>query len=214
MAKVGEPQERTRTLLYIPIIHTRIDMGALGESVQRLNVRKLGRTRWRQAVDLVDQMWTEIEHGLESWTLSYDRVRIYQDGLSLCGCELRIVTELAKAGSRNHRLLLRLKDKGATIMGTESPELLVEEHRFMTQVLAPGDTRDAARAEARQKALSRSLIERRDQYIAARINKTLQGGETGILFLGMLHSVAGRLDRDIQVTYPIHRPPEVGARKQ
>jgi DNA-binding response OmpR family regulator len=40
--------------------------------------------------------------------------------LPVCGRDLEIVAELAKAGSRNHPLLLRLKGRGALLMGTES----------------------------------------------------------------------------------------------
>jgi hypothetical protein len=48
------------------------------------------------------------------------------------------------------------------------------------------------------------LLKRRDQYIARRINDTLLAGETGLIFLGMLHSVRSWLDKDIRVVYPIH----------
>jgi len=50
------------------------------------------------------------------------------------------------------------------------------------------------------------LLKRRDQYIARRINDTLLAGETGLIFLGMLHSVRSWLDKDIRIVYPIHQP--------
>ena len=206
MARGAEPPRPVRILIYIPIIHGQADMGALGESVRQVKVRKLGRRGWEQNLNLIGRMWTEIEQALERWTVSCERVRVYQDGLPDCGRELEIVTELAKAGSRNHQLLLRLKEKGATIMGTESSELLVEEYQLVKQALASRDPLQGARMEASQKALSVSLLKRRDQYIADRINRTLYPGETGILFLGMLHAVAHLLPRDIHVIYPIHRP--------
>ena len=74
---------------------------------------------------MVDRLWTQIEQTLEGMAIFYERVRVYQDGLPVCGHELEIVSELAKAGSRNHQLLLELKEKGATTMGSESSELLV-----------------------------------------------------------------------------------------
>ena len=49
-----------------------------------------------------------------------------------------------------------------------------------------------------------SLLVRRDQYIANRINRSLSAGETGILFLGMLHAVERYLDPDIRVVHPVH----------
>ena len=202
----ARPESPVRSLIYIPIIHGQADMGALGTSVQQVKVRKLGRRGWEQNLNLIEVMWREIEQAVDGWTFAYERVRVYQDGLPDCGREIAIVTALAKAGSRNHQLLLRLKEKGATIMGTESSELLVEEYRLVKEVLASRDPAQAVRVEARQKALGLSLLKRRDQYIADRINRTLCPGETGILFLGMLHAVAHLLPHDIPVTYPVHRP--------
>jgi len=188
----------TRRLLHVPIIHNQADMGALGEAFKRALVSRLGDQWWRLNVDLVDQVWTAIEQALSTLNLRYELVRIYQDGLAVCGHELRIVTELARAGSRNHRLLLRLHQRGATIMGTESAELLVEEYQLARQLLAdspPAEDKDAA-----EQALARSLLKRRDEFIAARINATLKPRETGIVFLGLLHSLQDKLAEDIKVT--------------
>jgi Na+/phosphate symporter len=97
--------------------------------------------------------------------------------------------------------------KGATLMGTESPDLLLEEYRLVQQILAAENPEEAARIEARHEARSRCLLGRRDQYIARRLNESLRAGETGLLFLGMLHSLDSRLAKDIRVSYPIRRPP-------
>jgi hypothetical protein len=51
--------------------------------------------------------------------------------------------------------------------------------------------------------LSAALLAQRDQFIARRINDTLKAGETGILFLGLLHAVERYLDRDIRVIRPL-----------
>ncbi len=181
-------------------------MGALSEPIQRLKVRWLGRKAWARNVSLVDKFWDQIEQAIESLALPYERVRLYQDGLPVCGREIEIVRELAKAGSRNHRLLLRLKERGAKLMGTESSELLVEEYQLVKDVFASGKPEVAARGEARRNALRDSLLKRRDQSIARRINDTLLAGETGLIFLGILHSVGPWFDRDIRVVYPIHQP--------
>ena len=68
-------------------------------------------------------------------------MRVYQDGLAVCGHEQKIVSELAGAGNRNHALLLKLQAQGATLMGTESPELLVEEYQLATVAFASGVSR-------------------------------------------------------------------------
>ncbi|MBU4121499.1 MAG: hypothetical protein KKA48_08105, partial [Proteobacteria bacterium] len=139
--------------------------------------------------------------------------RIYQDGLPICGKELDIVTELAKKGSPNHQILVRLMEKGATVMGTESAELLIEEYHLIKRILETGDVKDAIAIEIRQKAASDLLLKKRDEFIAARIDQTLQPGETGILFLGMLHNLAGLLPEDINVCYPINRPLDKGGKQ-
>ena len=196
----------SRTLLYIPIVHTQADMGALAHSVQRMTVRTLGRQAWSRNVDVVDQLWDDIRATVQGWKLSWTRVRLYQDGLPVCGRESDIVRDLAKAGSPNHQLLLWLTSKGATLMGTESPELVVEEYRLAQLILEAKDPEKATKLAAQHEAQSCSLLVRRDQYIAKRINESLRAGETGLLFLGMLHSVEHRLAEDILVTYPMHRP--------
>lgn len=210
----SDPDGFERTLIYIPIIHTRADMGALNESVSRVTLRKVGRAAFKRKVNAVDNVWTEIEKTIDNLDLPYKTVRLYQDGLPVCGREAEILRDLAKAGSRNHRLLLRLMERGATIMGTESAELVVEEYELIKKMLSAGDASETAKIEARQKALSDSLLKRRDQYIADRINSTLQIGETGILFLGMFHSLSGLIDKGIRVIYPINPPFDRGGKRR
>ena len=191
-----------RTLILIPIIHTEADMGALREPIQRMKAAKLGKKSLERNFELVNRLWTQIEQTLEGMAIPYEQLRIYQDGLPVCGRELEIVSELAKAGSRNHQLLLKLKEKGATIMGTESSELLVEEYQLLQQAFSEPRSKVPARTVSQGRILD-SLLERRDQFLAARINTTLQQGETGLLLLGMLHSAELWLAKDIRVVRPI-----------
>jgi hypothetical protein len=163
----------------------------------------LGEKTWRRKVKLVDQIWTEAETIIDNLRLSFDKVRIYQDGLPVCGREIDIVTDLAKAGSRNHRLLLSIMEKGATVMGTESAELLVEEYQLFKSILNTRNSKKTPKIDECRKALSESLLERRDRYIADRINTTLREGETGILFLGLLHNLEKRFDKDIKLIFPM-----------
>jgi hypothetical protein len=181
-------------------------MGALGHAIKEITIQKLGQQGWERNVHLIDDIWTRIEEAIDSWALPYERVRLYQDGMPICGREVEIVTELAKVGSRNHRLLLRLMEKGATLMGTESAPLLVQEYKLVKEIVAAGDSPKALRLEARYKTLSHALLKQRDQSIAERINTTLRPGETGLLFLGMLHAISGWLAKDIRVTQPVFSP--------
>jgi hypothetical protein len=206
----GESNVSGRRLFHLPVLHSQAEMGSLSPTIRAMTVRKLGIKGWERNVSLIDGIWTQIEQAIDGWSLPYEKVRLYQDGLPVCGRELEIVSELAKAGSRNHQLLLRLKERGATLMGTESAGLLVQEYHLSKQMLVAHDSATPARREARQQESSRSLLRRRDQAIAERINHTLCRGEIGLLFLGMLHSVERWLAQDIQVTHPLYRPSPEG----
>jgi hypothetical protein len=200
---------RERKLVYIPIIHTVADMGTLGASIRGMKLSALGRQGLTRNAAVVEKMWEEIESVAANLPATPGTMRVYQDGLPVCGHEREIVSELAGAGNRNHALLLKLQARGAILMGTESPELLVEEYRLATAAFAPGAT---IRTEIRQKQLRDTLLEKRDRYIADRIDGTLGAGESGVLFMGMLHEVARYLDSDIDVVYPLG-PPRVRQRR-
>lgn len=185
-----------RVLIHIPIIHTQAEMGTLAKEIGSRLAKELG-PRWLQKKETaVDNLWDNIETMLAEIDLPFARVRIYQDGLPVCGREMEIVNELANAGSRNHRVIADLAKKGATIMGAESGELLIEEYRRVKQILAQSGV--AAKADPMIDA-GAALLQKRDQFIAERIDRTLQPGEIGILFIGMLHSVQRYLAKDITV---------------
>lgn len=192
---------KTRRLVWIPIVHTREDLGRLGARVEEAFVRRLGRSRWEAHRGSVEALWDRIRRRIEEMALDLHRVRLYQDGLPICGQEEAIVRELSTQGSRNHQLLADLIDRGATLMGTESPQLLIQEYQLNRRILGeePGGTSARARAEAIRDEAAR-LLESRDRFIAGRIAETLRPGETGLVFLGMLHSLNGRLPDDIALT--------------
>ncbi|MFH1481154.1 MAG: hypothetical protein ABIG67_07790 [Pseudomonadota bacterium] len=155
-------------------------------------------------------MWDRIAAAIGGLNLALPKVRLYQDGLPVCGREAEIVRDLAAAGSRNHRILTGLIEKGATLMGTEPAALLVQEYELMKQMMAAPGGADRAEVLSYQKRMSARVLRERDRHIAHRINTTLGTGETGILFLGMLHSLDGLLDKDIRVTYPLYKPVSIG----
>jgi hypothetical protein len=185
-----------RTLYHFPIIHTSVDMGALSETIRRSALHEMGEAAWKRKMAVIDRTWTDIEGFIDELRLPFEEVRLYQDGLPVCGKEVDIVRELADNGSRNHRLLLRMVKMGATVMGTESPELLVEEYELAKKLLDGGNSPIDGDSP---KNLSERVLDKRDHFIALRINETLRPGETGLLFLGMLHTVGNLLDEDIQV---------------
>jgi hypothetical protein len=206
-----------RRLMWVPVIHTEADLGNMSGSVERLYVRKMGRAKWEQHVGLLRTFWSRLEEQIEALRLPYESVRLYQDGLPYCGREAEIVRTLAEAGSLNCRLLLKLMERGARITGTESPELLLEEYDLARKTLAAENAGKPAgpirQAQGGRADAHRRILDLRDRYIAVRIDQTLAPGETGLIFLGMLHSLDRRLPAGIRVTQvrvkmPARRPPE------
>lgn len=90
-----------------------------------------------------------------------------------------------KVKSPNYELLRFLKQKGAQVFGTEDPKLLKKEYQFVSQA-----------NKDREKATS--LLAKRDSYITKRIDKTLNQGDLGILFIGAAHKIQNKLPKDIQ----------------
>jgi hypothetical protein len=109
-------------------------------------------------VKLVNKLWARIERTLEGLALPYQRIRLYQDGLAMGGRKRESVTELAKAGSCDNGSLHGLREKMATIMGTESSELLAEEYEFVKGHCASGEVEFAPGEEPRRKAFRDSLL--------------------------------------------------------
>ena len=103
--------------------------------------------------------------------------------------------DLAAAGSRNHQLLCELMARGCQLTGTESPALLLEEYH-----LARASLQREPRAGVVGADTASSLLERADRFIADQIDRTLEPGWTGLLFLGMLHAVDRFLPADVQLT--------------
>ena len=190
---------QARRLICVPIIHTPADLGSLHGAVRRIHEQRGGASVWQERVRQIDQLWRSIRTSLLRLELDWSCVLLYQDGLPVCGEEKRIVQDLARTGSANHRLLLELMARGARLIGTEAPALLIEEYELNRQLLLnrPAEERGL---ESEIQALSSDLLDRRDAFVARRIDETLSSGQIGCLFLGLMHSLQGRLPADISVT--------------
>jgi len=210
-----------RKLLVIPIVHNAADLGRLEHRLEQLKRATMPRERIEASRKQVARFWEELRVAIESWQLDYSKVVVYQDALPLApathvGLEIKIVKELAAVGSANHQLLEWMHENGASILGTESPELLVAEYSLVRKQLGMADnpsldqetpgtletTVDAAEIAAQLA----DLLNRRDQFIAARIDTTLEQDRTGIILIGMLHRVEKWLPDDIEVDFPIGQP--------
>lgn len=198
-----------RRLIYVPIIHGEADLGRLAGPVQRFSLALFGEERWRAHRETVSRFWDSVGAFFEE--LRFSRLKVYQDGLMAGGeLGLKIIEEGAKAGSQNHRVLLRLVQRGAEIMKTEDPSLLVEEYEWLRQMAESGSWFRRLRLALAYQIRKKALMRKRDRYIARQIDETLEGGETGILFMGAFHDVVSWLPRDLRVE-PLKDPAKVRA---
>ena len=186
-----------RRLIHIPIIHSAVDLGTLSESVRADYAKVVGESIWSQREQVVGKLWKHIRENIQALHPDERRVRIYQDGLPVCGFEEKIVRELAEAGSCNHQLIVELLDRGAALEGTEDPQLLIEEYEMQKQCMENQNVPDRASEERIRQA--ERLLKARDASIAKRIDATLRPGDTGLIFLGALHRLDGLQATDIQV---------------
>jgi len=70
----------------------------------------------------------------------------------------------------------------------------------MKQLLTSGERSDVTYGKAQ------ALLGQRDEYIAKRIDETLQEGELALLFLGLMHNVELILSKDIKLIQPFGKP--------
>jgi len=210
-----------RKLLVIPIVHTAADLGRLEHRLEQLKQATMPRERVEASRKQVARFWEELRVAIQSWQLDFSKVVVYQDALPFApathvGLEIKIVRELAAVGSANHQLLEWMHEQGASILGTESPELLVAEYSLVRKQLGMVDKLsldqeklskpETASEISEVEAQLADLLNRRDQFIAARIDTTLEQDQTGIILIGLLHSVEKWLPDDIEVDFPIGQP--------
>ena len=159
---------------------------------------RYGLAQWDSHLNSIAEIWDGIRRMILDFDLPYASVRLFQDGLPLCGKEAEIVRDVAARGRKNHQLLAELAGRGARLMGTEDPQLLLQEYQFLQGALRDMQSEEG---EQRWKQQSQRLLADRDQFIAARINDTLLPNEIGLLFLGMAHQIEPMLSSDILVRH-------------
>lgn len=187
-----------RLLIHIPIIHSAVELGSLSVSVKTHYAKAVDQSAWSQREQAIEELWRYIRESIQGLHLEDQRVRIYQDGLPVCGFEGKIVRELAEAGSCNHQLIAELIEQGATLEGTEDPELLMEEYQMQKHNMESQAAPNRACEERVRQA--EHLLKARDTYIAKRIDATLKPGETGLVFLGASHRLDALSSTDIRVS--------------
>lgn len=186
-----------RTLIYVPILHTSADLGSLSREVMQRGIARLGEVAWARHGETVARFWHAVWEYFDG--LDVTGTKIYQDGMVADGdVGRRIVDDTATAGSLNYQLVQRLLDRGAALAQTEDFDLVKQEYDKLTALTRATSMRSKLMAVAKYKLAKTSLLAQRDAFIAARIDKTLQAGQTGILFIGALHEVKVAADIRLQ----------------
>lgn len=175
-------------LIYVPVVHSAAEMGSEAPGYKAAYIARYGEAKWAKRNAEFDAVWRAIGAAIDQLGLDFRRVKLYQDSLPVCGREAELARDLAAQGSRNHQLLEDLMRRGATLVGAESPKLLLDEYKLL-------------QSSARTKAQAAALLEARDRFIAERIEATLGDDEDGLLFIGALHHVAKFLPARIKVEY-------------
>ena len=190
--------EEQRQLFIIPIIHGEADLGSMAASVRA----RFDQATWSARQEAIDAWWDIVAHWMRQLPGGSSQRRladlqVYQDGMPVDAPVGQIVNRLASGGSRNHMLLAEIADLGATIEGTESPELLLRE----LEMIKAASERLGRDPRAEQRA--RGLLEQRDRFIGERIGTTLRAGGRGVLLIGVAHKVDPFLPPDVSVYRPV-----------
>jgi hypothetical protein len=187
-----------RTLIYVPVIHTSADLGSMAEHVAKRGISGLGREVWEKHRRTVDGFWNVVSDYFDA--MDVRGVKIYQDGM-VAEDEVgqKIVEDTAKAGSKNYLLILRLLERGAVLVKTEDLSLVRKEYDRLRAVAQATSTTQKLIAFAKYRLVKAVLLNKRDVFIAERIEHTLKAGETAILFIGAFHHVKKRLSKIMQV---------------
>jgi len=187
-----------RRLYLVPIIHMSADLGTLAQAMDRRGVVELGEDFWLRHKKTVTRFWDSIAEFLNS--LEAKGYKIYQDGLIADGeMGMRIVEEGVKEGSKNYEIISGLLERGASLVKTEDLSLVKKEYDSLSKIVRSKSPGNKMISSLRYKLLQGKLLKERDNFIAERIDKTLNDGETGILFIGAYHNVIPKLPEDIEI---------------
>ena len=187
-----------RRLYFVPVIHMGPDMGSLALALDEKGRTELGQEAWQKHKEAVSGFWDSIGQFFDG--LDVKGFKVYQDGMVADGAEgLRIIREGINQESKNYEIVGKLLERGAALVKTEDLTLVREEYDYVTKIARARSPREKEAWSLRYKLAQDSLLRRRDNFIAHRINDTLGEGETGILFIGASHEILPLLSKDIEV---------------
>lgn len=182
----------------VPIIHTNADLGSLAGEITKRGISDLGEEFWKAHLRTIEGFWDVIIDYFASIDVS--KMKIYQDGMAAEG-EIgeKIAKEVANSGSRNYELVVSLLKRGAILVKTEDFSLVKEERDNLLKMTQAKTKFEELFGFIRYKLTKNIILNKRDKFIARRIDNTLQDGQTGILFIGAYHNTERKLSKDILI---------------
>lgn len=174
------------------------DLGSIANHVDKRGIAVFGEEFWKKHRETISGFWDSIVKYFSN--LEVNDFKIYQDGM-VADAEVgqKIVEEGVKSGSKNYEIIDDLLKKGAVLVKTEDFALVKEERDRIVKITQAATTTQKLIAYLKYKLAKNRLLKKRDNYIAKRIDETLDYGETGILFLGAYHDIIPKLAKNIQV---------------
>jgi hypothetical protein len=190
----------SRTLIYIPVIHSGADMGTIAGDISQKGIAELGDENWQTHINTIEKYWDVIANYCEALNFEKNGLKIYQDGMVANGeIASKIIEDNLKMGSRNYQIISKLLSRGAEIVKTEDFGLVKKELEIYKSVSTSSGLLKKVFKVLVIKIKRKALMKKRDAFIAESISKTLLPGETGLLFLGAYHHILKKLPADIEV---------------
>ncbi len=187
-----------RTLIYVPVIHNIADLGSLAGDVTKRGIAYLGEDMWKEHQRVIECFWDVLTDYFNS--LDAAGMKIYQDGMVADGVVGEKIVEAGiKSGSRNYALVAMLIKKGATLVKTEDFNLVKEERDRLIKITQSKTRFKRLFGFVKYKLIKGRLLDKRDWFIAKKIDETLNLNEKGILFIGAYHNIEQKLSKDIQI---------------
>lgn len=187
-----------RTLIYVPTIHMRADLGSLTNAVVERGIADLGEEIWRKHEEVILGFWNTVINYFDSIDVS--GMKIYQDGMVAEGAVGgKIVEETSKAGSKNYELVSRLLKRGAFLVKTEDFNLVKKERDRLLAITQAKSITHKLIAFIKYKLPKNRLLNKRDEFITKRIDETLDNGKKGVIFIGAYHNIKKKLPKSIRI---------------
>jgi hypothetical protein len=200
-----------RELIYIPMVHD-ARFGNKEKYKRWLQTSSKEEKHLMNLVlnDVLPLYWKDVNEYISGLKLH----RIYVDGYTQRLVDAGYVHKLSKEGDIVDKTVEDLMKKGAVLMPTEHPQLMIlpnskelreKDLNLVLRVFKEHmrESNFAIVEEFSRGEMYYNPVKFRDNYIAKRIETTLKNGERGILFMGYGHSVDEALKRnksDIKIT--------------